>query len=478
MSNHLQIDQESLEKIEKNLKNTWLESTRKRLKVILMASQKEYATKEIAETIGVSNPTVLKYLNLFRASGVEGLLKTEYPTSAVYRRLDEETSTLLREKVKHNEFKDLDEVQAWLATRSVEIPRHLLYQCLLRIGWAKKNNMQNFDQEGLKEVEEALKTVQNVRKRKRLQVVLMASQAMASQGNISTAEIARAVGVSRPSIPKYIKRFQTGGLNSLMESGHSILTAKSCLGLETHNIFREKILNGDFDRASDVQQWLTDHSIHMSRALLYYYLHKFGWKPKSKLQVNPSNIKEIEEALSNTQDERSRKRLQIVLMACQSNPTAKEISKALGISMSSVFMHVQHFRDGGITALLETAHSKNTIRNSFNSEIVALLREKIERNEFASVKAAQAWLAARSINVPLEHTYYYLRKLGWKRVGPLKRKTVKATDQTNAACQIPDTAPDAQPHDKSEPPPPQQQQAAAQGQDTPAPTSLPSQGDV
>ncbi|MDR2429863.1 MAG: helix-turn-helix domain-containing protein [Puniceicoccales bacterium] len=474
MENHLQIDQETRRKIEEISKNTWSERTRARLRVISMAGQDKHSIAEIARATGTSAPSVLKYIRLFQAGGLDAVLKTATSTHDIYSRLDVETLSLLRKKIENNEFVDSIEIKKWLANRSIEIPQPLLLRLLTKLGWNTKETPDfQLDPENIREIEETLKNTQNKRRAKRLQVILMAGK-----GNSSAAKIARTVGVSNPTVFKSIRLFQTGGLNGLMEVDYQGLTARSRLGLEMHALLQEKVKNGEFGHTREILQWLEDHSVKMSRGLLYYYLHKFNWVRKNRLQVDPQHTAEIEEALKTAQDERSRKRLQVVLMACQNNPDGEKIAKTVGVSYATVVTNVQRFHAGGIKKLLETGYAQQTEHSLLGDEIETLLREKIERDEFTHASDAQKWLESHSVKVSPRLVHYYLKKFGWKHAKP-QRKTMKKPRKTDATYETPATDPTPQAPDKNEQPPPQQQDSCQWNEPSPpAPVNPPAQDKV
>jgi len=97
-----------------------------------------------------------------------------------------------------------------------------------------------------------------------------------AQHELSAAQIAEAVGVSRATVFNYLDTAQTDGVAALLERGHSGGPAATLAG-DDHTAFVEQLRLGKFRRAKEAQAWIKQRTKKtLALSSVYTLLGKAG----------------------------------------------------------------------------------------------------------------------------------------------------------------------------------------------------------
>lgn len=97
-----------------------------------------------------------------------------------------------------------------------------------------------------------------------------------AQHELSAAQIAEAVGVSRATVFNYLDTAETQGLATLLKRGHSGGPAPTLAG-DDHAAFVEQLRAGKFRRAKEAQAWIARRTQRrLALSSVYTLLGKAG----------------------------------------------------------------------------------------------------------------------------------------------------------------------------------------------------------
>jgi transposase len=122
-----------------------------------------------------------------------------------------------------------------------------------------------------KEVSEALANCQDVSDQQRL-----LAMRLACGGQLTAAQIAEQVGISRRQFFNWIEDLKEGGVSRLLSREHRGGSAPKVQGKVLEE-FQAGLKSGRWKRAKEIQQWLRDqHQVKLGLKGVYYWLGKLG----------------------------------------------------------------------------------------------------------------------------------------------------------------------------------------------------------
>ena len=126
--------------------------------------------------------------------------------------------------------------------------------------------------EDISEVEAAIKVERDYRTRQRLKAIRLGML-----GEMTMAEVAEKVEVSRATIGTWSKAFRKGGIQAVIQSAWEKCGRKAQLNDKVQNALVAELAAGTFKRAKEAQAWLErEQGIKMGIKGVYYWLGKVG----------------------------------------------------------------------------------------------------------------------------------------------------------------------------------------------------------
>jgi transposase len=120
-------------------------------------------------------------------------------------------------------------------------------------------------------VSDALATCQNMPDQQRL-----LAMRLAASGQLTAAQIAEQLGVSRRQFFNWVSAFKAGGVEGLLARKHGGGPAPQVQG-QVLAEFQAGLKAGQWKRAKEIQQWLKSrHQVKLGLKGVYYWLGKLG----------------------------------------------------------------------------------------------------------------------------------------------------------------------------------------------------------
>ena len=117
----------------------------------------------------------------------------------------------------------------------------------------------------------ALPTCKNVKDQQRV-----LAMRLAASGELTAAQIAHHVGISRRQFFNWVTTLKQGGVPALLERKHGGGAAPQITG-KVLEALRAGLQAGQWKRAKEIQQWLRqEHRVELSLKGVYYWLGKLG----------------------------------------------------------------------------------------------------------------------------------------------------------------------------------------------------------
>ncbi len=133
-----------------------------------------------------------------------------------------------------------------------------------------------------------------------------------------------------------------------------------------------------------------------------------------KIQLEPPEIKEIENQYRREKDVRSKMRLLSLKLAMEGKHTGKEIAGICGCSRASLFGWIKEFRTEGINGLIRRGKpgpQKGEMRG-ISEALCEQIKKGVEEGKWATAEEARQWLQREhGIKKPYVTVWQWIKKL-------------------------------------------------------------------